>query len=1045
MALSKHTKRRNTTTQTATATSRSALSTTNRRLDSSSLPSPLSPSPPSSRVALVPLRINLRRLPSRQFSSQSSQILTPVTSHHPSPPSSPGEDTAMFTSKTFVKAGTKRKRSASGAENATSTTGRVVSQRTTRGTVPRGRFKRQKSESILGSSGSDEDLDERLSVATNTTDTNSGEEDEEVDLVDTDGDGDNEEDNEDAETVGSAMEVDMDEVDSQDGWEGADSENDSGAGDSSNEYYLNEASIKELLRLRKDALVRLYTSAGLSDDSDALTKHDLAEAIISARNDILDLPPSSPSGCTSSDGSSDDGHFGGGEETDVSHRFRSAATNGLRRRVTVHNIVAQPTRNKAGRTISLGQLDKEQFDTSLNTAIAKYSNLGVRSKSSTARSSPSASHASSSLPSPPVTRQRTRKVSATQSLKNGKGKQVDFGQVEIVDATGGDDSDLTDLTELDEQTQASPSPRRLRSKGDKTQRKSGIDSSRKASFAQKLKARASELTHQGEDEELPDASDEDEDQLMSTPSKAGPLRSAARGRRTPVKSRLRPRPTQTHTPPSDGDDEEEEEEESVKDDGEEGNTEEDRADLSDDDTEATPVEPRTLRNGKVVSPSEESVEMEAGDEEIPVDEDETANDETASVQSESTSDVEGEEDSDIEGEIGEESMDEFDLSTANVKSLTRLRRDDLVRLCEARDLDASGKKAQLVRALIKWRDHPIPESSCPSSTGTVRPHTRSSRSRGSKGSKGKLETYVHPPQTPPVSNSRDTDPDVDLDLSSLGLHDREIPPDKITKLSKIGSGGFKDVFVGKLKARKVAIAEFRGQLSAMDIKELKLLGDFSHPNIVRFMGVSIPLNTRETPVMIISELCSNGDLFDYLRGSPVPAVRRMVCMMLDIARGIQYLHNHKPSVIHRDCKSSNILITSKGVAKITDFGLAKVKQSTRSMVRSLVGTVNWQAPELWHPQPKYNFKVDVFSCAMVYWEMFQWHLPDPKYPWEGMNEHAIYDIVGAKRQRPSTEGLKRQWRPELVDLMERMWVHDPTERPAMDEIVAELEEIFNRL
>ena len=64
---------------------------------------------------------------------------------------------------------------------------------------------------------------------------------------------------------------------------------------------------------------------------------------------------------------------------------------------------------------------------------------------------------------------------------------------------------------------------------------------------------------------------------------------------------------------------------------------------------------------------------------------------------------------------------------------------------------------------------------------------------------------------------------------------------------------------------------------------------------------------------------------------------------------------------------------------------------------------------------------------------------------QGMNEHAIYDIVGAKRQRPSTEGLKRQWRPELVDLMERMWVHDPAERPIMDEVVAELEEIFNRL
>ena len=138
--------------------------------------------------------------------------------------------------------------------------------------------------------------------------------------------------------------------------------------------------------------------------------------------------------------------------------------------------------------------------------------------------------------------------------------------------------------------------------------------------------------------------------------------------------------------------------------------------------------------------------------------------------------------------------------------------------------------------------------------------------------------------------------------------------------------------------------------------------------------------------MIVSELCANGDLFDYVRNVNPPSLYRVVShtseilrwlthdttqlsIMLDIARGLEYLHLRKPSVIHRDCKSSNILITSKGVAKITDFGLAKVKQSTRSMVRSLVGTVNWQAPELWHPHPKYNHKVDVFSCAMVFWEI----------------------------------------------------------------------------
>ena len=128
-------------------------------------------------------------------------------------------------------------------------------------------------------------------------------------------------------------------------------------------------------------------------------------------------------------------------------------------------------------------------------------------------------------------------------------------------------------------------------------------------------------------------------------------------------------------------------------------------------------------------------------------------------------------------------------------------------------------------------------------------------------------------------------------------------------------------------------------------------------------------------------------------------ITRQLRLMFDIASGLEYLHKHKPSIIHRDCKSSNILITRHGRAKIADFGLAKVKQSTRSMVRSLVGTVNWQAPELWNAHPKYDHKVDVFSCAMVFWEILQWHLPNKKYPWEGMNEHAIYDAVGAKKQR----------------------------------------------
>lgn len=161
--------------------------------------------------------------------------------------------------------------------------------------------------------------------------------------------------------------------------------------------------------------------------------------------------------------------------------------------------------------------------------------------------------------------------------------------------------------------------------------------------------------------------------------------------------------------------------------------------------------------------------------------------------------------------------------------------------------------------------------------------------------------------------------------------------------------------------------------------------------------------------------------------------------MLNIARGLEYLHHRKPATIHRDMKSSNVLITAKGVAKISDFGLARVRNSTRSIIKSLVGTVNWQAPELWVPHPRYNEKVDVYSAAMVFWECLQWHLSQKRYPFEGMNEHAIYQEVGQKQMRPSLATMHRQWGGDIIRLVERMWAQAPAQRPTMSEVVRELE------
>ena len=124
-------------------------------------------------------------------------------------------------------------------------------------------------------------------------------------------------------------------------------------------------------------------------------------------------------------------------------------------------------------------------------------------------------------------------------------------------------------------------------------------------------------------------------------------------------------------------------------------------------------------------------------------------------------------------------------------------------------------------------------ASSPSSAGTARPPSttrprhvgRRTRSYDRDKTPPVLlrseRVHQDEPLTPPLSeHSKEAEPELELDLESLGLDDREIPPDKLTKLEKIGSGGFKDVFIGKFKGRKVAIAEFRGQLSASECRYL---------------------------------------------------------------------------------------------------------------------------------------------------------------------------------------------------------------------------------
>ncbi|CAG7846274.1 SubName: Full=Uncharacterized protein {ECO:0000313/EMBL:CCA68469.1} [Serendipita indica DSM 11827] len=726
------------------------------------------------------------------------------------------------------------------------------------------------------------------------------------------------------------------------------------------DYYLFDAPLSELKKLRKDELVAFYKEANIArpaSEVEQLTRLHLANAIIAARSNRhrRGVSKRAPNGKQPRPGRT----LGIGRPpfTPDSDDYRTNRSNQTRtnlRRAATDGDAGSKTGQPIGRSFSLNMLVKPNNGRDRRARIDSH-----------------CSSRSDDVPpitpiSPPITRKRVQSDPRHVHLEH-------------------DDSDV-ELPRTYE-----PSPRRLRSHGER----SSQDSSR---AGRKLPGRSVKP-------KIGELQEEDSDGFDSEGSAMDAV---------PASSTV----DTDRDEDSENDDEDEEDEDRLS--------------------------PRKLRNGKVITVEEE--EEANSDSET---EDPNASGDTEYME-------EDEEDAESESIGGDNDADEdydddVDLSEETIKSLIRYRREELVRLCESRNLDVDGTKPQLAKALLEWRDSQQPSSSASTVRAPSTEHPKKQRHRPPVLERSG-RVHVSQPRTPPLSEDHGIEsvqgveihgtaeePELEFDLGSLGLEDKEIPYEKLVKKEKIGSGGFKDVYSGLLGNRKVAIAEFRGTLTAMDIKELQLLRDLSHDNIVRFYGVSVPENTKETPVMMISELCANGDLFDYVRNEKAPSFSRVLRLMFDIASGLEYLHKHKPSIIHRDCKSSNILITRNGRAKIADFGLAKVKQSTRSMVRSLVGTVNWQAPELWNAHPKYDHKVDVFSCAMVFWEILQWHLPNKKYPWEGMNEHAIYDAVGAKRQRPSVSGLRKQWSPEIVDLIERMWAQDPRDRPSMSEVVEELD------
>ncbi|XP_020103003.1 G-type lectin S-receptor-like serine/threonine-protein kinase LECRK3 [Ananas comosus] len=191
---------------------------------------------------------------------------------------------------------------------------------------------------------------------------------------------------------------------------------------------------------------------------------------------------------------------------------------------------------------------------------------------------------------------------------------------------------------------------------------------------------------------------------------------------------------------------------------------------------------------------------------------------------------------------------------------------------------------------------------------------------------------------------------------------------------ELGSGAFGTVYKGMLasesntviavkKLRDLALRESENEFT----NEVRAIGRTHHKNLVRLFGFC----NEGTHRLLVYEYMSNGSLTSLLFGPEKPSWSKRVRIALEIARGLLYLHDEcSAQIIHCDIKPQNILLDDNSVARIADFGLAKLLKNdqTRTSTLCIRGTRGYVAPE-WFRNTAITAKVDVYSFGVVLLEI----------------------------------------------------------------------------
>lgn len=255
---------------------------------------------------------------------------------------------------------------------------------------------------------------------------------------------------------------------------------------------------------------------------------------------------------------------------------------------------------------------------------------------------------------------------------------------------------------------------------------------------------------------------------------------------------------------------------------------------------------------------------------------------------------------------------------------------------------------------------------------------------------------------------------------------------KYVKRKLIGIGSYGEAWLverptdgGMFVAKSMDLGKMTPRDKSYAYSEIKCLASCNHPNIIQF----IEDHEENEHLLIVMEFADSGDLDRQIKSRESDSCRyfqehEALFLFLQLCLSVDHIHSH--SMLHRDIKGANVLLTSTGLIKLGDFGFSHQYDDTVSGVvaNTFCGTPYYLAPELWNNQ-RYSKKADVWSLGVLLYEILSL-----KRPFVANNMKGLMSKVLSGEYDPLPENYSQGFR----DVVRKILTCDPNERPSVRDI-----------